>query len=164
MLPPASDVHGLTPVDKSKNCAEPHGVALSGDSGAGPETGMSFHGGDGLRLDTGESGDIHSNLGAPKAEGGCTTLAGMPEAEPPTISRGVAQLAERVAHNHEVAGSTPASATMVTQGEQSPGAADAGPDTTHIADPSADLPPLPWPCSPPEKAALRGLFPHQRFG
>ena len=112
-------------------------------------------------LDIGAGGGADCDLGG-KAEGvGTVAHARVPEAPP--FGRGVEQLEARLPHKQEVEGSSPSSATTDSFRGSTQGAADAGPDTARTADPSLDLPPWPWPCSPRAAPAPRGLFPHQRF-
>lgn len=117
-------------------------------------------------LDEMREDGLSLNRGAPQAkEVGTEPNGRVSEAAPIKISCGVEQLEARLAHNQEVARSSRAPATSKTKREQrDSGAADAGPDTARTADPSADLPPWPWPCSPRVAPAPRGLFPNQRFG
>lgn len=143
------------------------GVLGAAAPAAGPHIGVMCNGGGLVWLDTGRDRGLDLNRGEPQAEGVGTEPDGrVSEAAPIKNSRGVEQPAARVAHNHKVDGSSPSSATShsIVAIDAPPGAADAGPDTARTADPSLDLPPWPWPCSPPVAPAPRGLFPHQRFG
>ena len=133
-----------------------------------------------MTLDNTDTLALDLNRGAPQAEGVGTEPNGrVSEAALSKDSCGVEQLEARLAHNQEVAGSSPAAATRNTcEGQDgSCESIDGTADTAHMlssavlgtcddsgnaarqaADPSY---PWSWPTSP--QSAPRGLFPHQRF-